>query len=327
MNPAQLEVIEQTVLGSEQQFLAVLADTSMVFEREARFAIQQIVANDYTAKIAMSNRESVITAVSNVAAIGITLNPVAKQAYLVPRKGVICLDVSYMGLLHIAVDSGSIRWGQAELVYSSDTFRLVGVDKQPLHERDPFAKERGDVVGVYVVVKTCDGDYLTTAMSTDEINNIRDRSESYKAFVEGKAKSAIWASDWGEMAKKTVIKRAYKTWPKSIRLDTAIDHLNTVGGEGFTPIENYSDKPKSAAEIAASARAVIEDSEERQKIIADLEETAKADGLAGLGTHWKTLLSAQQRKMVGAVEIERIKALAQPKPDPEVIAQMDDAND
>jgi recombination protein RecT len=38
-----------------------------------------------------------------VAAIGITLNPASKLAYLVPRDGMVCLDISYMGLLHRAV--------------------------------------------------------------------------------------------------------------------------------------------------------------------------------------------------------------------------------
>jgi recombination protein RecT len=38
------------------------------------------------------------------------------------------------------------------------------------------------------------------------------------------------------MAKKTVVKRAYKYWPKSDRLDQAIHHLNTDGGEGLASL-------------------------------------------------------------------------------------------
>jgi recombination protein RecT len=91
------------------------------------------------------------------------------------------------------------------------------------------------VVGVYVVAKTADGDYLTTAMSTDEINSIRDRSSAWKAWVKDKRKCP-WVTDWGEMAKKTVVKRAYKYWPKTERLEQAIHHLNTDGGEGLADI-------------------------------------------------------------------------------------------
>lgn len=224
----QIVSIENLVYGIKPAFESVLVDRGVVFEREAEFAIQAILASDYATNIARQNQQSVIDAVTNVAAIGISLNPAKKQAYLVPRKGGICLSIGYMGLMDMAMDSGSIKWGQARLVYAADTFRLNGLDRQPTHEFDPFNKDRGEVVGVYVSVKTADGDYLTEAMSTEEINSIRDRSDSW-----AKKKSGPWLTDWGEMAKKTVVHRAYKYWPKTERLENAIHHLNTDAGEGI----------------------------------------------------------------------------------------------
>ena len=35
------------------------------------------------------------------------------------------------------------------------------------------------------------------------------------------------------MVKKTLVKRASKMWPKTERLDKAVHHLNTDGGEGI----------------------------------------------------------------------------------------------
>jgi recombination protein RecT len=243
---APLVVIGREIYGIEQEFNEVLADPSINFKREAEFAIQVLEKNSYSLTTAMNNRSSVIAAVKNIAAIGISLNPAKKQAYLVPRGGAICLDISYMGLLDLAIASGSIRWGQAELVREKDTFRLNGFDKPPTHEYDPFATDRGDLRGAYVVVKTVDGDYLTTAMPIGEIFDIRDRSESWKAFVSKKAKSTPWASDEGEMVKKTVIKRASKLWPKTDRLEHAIHYLNTDGGEGLVDV---NEKPEPAAPV------------------------------------------------------------------------------
>ncbi|MBB5508103.1 recombinase RecT [Paraburkholderia atlantica] len=214
-------------------------DRSINFEREAGFAIQILANNDYALGIAMSNKQSVIDAVTNISAIGISLNPAKKQAYLVPRDRKICLDLSYIGLLDLAVASGSIMWGKAELVKESDDFRLNGFDKPPVHERNPFAKDRGEVVGVYVVAKTHSGDYLTETMTIDEVNDIRNRSSAWKAWTE-KKKSCPWVTDPGEMAKKTVIKRASKTWPKADRLDKAIHFLNTDGEEGLETIRQQS---------------------------------------------------------------------------------------
>ena len=229
-----LQIIREDIYSTRERF-DKMSGGALNFEREAGFAVQIVAANDYTMRIAMDNRQSVINAVTNVAAIGISLNPAKRQAYLVPRDGRICLDISYMGLLDLAISSGSIMWGQAELVYEVDRFELQGFDKPPLHNRNPFAKERGPIVGVYVVVKTRDGDYLTTCMAIDEVHDIRNRSSAWKAW-EKNQKKCPWVTDEGEMTKKTVIKRAYKLWPKTDRLDNAVHFLNTEGGEGLADI-------------------------------------------------------------------------------------------
>ncbi|WP_239519797.1 recombinase RecT [Stenotrophomonas maltophilia] len=302
----QIVTIEDSVYGTKDSFASVLTDRSINFEREAEFALQTLYSNDYAMKIAMQNRSSVIAAVVNIAAIGISLNPAKKQAYLVPRDGKICLDISYMGLMDLAIDSGSIRWGQAELVYENDTFGLNGIDQQPTHIRNPFAKDRGEVVGVYVVVKTADGDYLTDAMSVEEINAIRDRSSAWKAWI-AKQKSCPWLTDWGEMAKKTVVKRAYKYWPKTERLDTAIHHLNTDGGEGLAAIEQQQSR---------GALPLPEDTPERQALYASLQDIG-TDGVAALGEAWAKL-TKEQRAMIGQAGLAALKAEAE-KADAEVV--------
>ena len=230
-----LALITGDIYGARDAFDAVLADRSINFDREAEFAIQVLSQNDYALKLAQSNRQSVVSAVTNIAAIGISLNPAKKQAYLVPRDGKICLDISYMGLADLATASGSIKWVKAGVVHANDRFTLNGFDRPPEHSFDPFSKDRGEAVGVYVVAKTADGDYLTEAMSADEVNAIRDRSSAYIAY-KTKGRSCPWVTDWAEMAKKTVVKRAYKLWPKTERLDQAIHHLNTDGEEGLVDI-------------------------------------------------------------------------------------------
>lgn len=295
----QIVTIEQSVYGTKDSFVSVLTDRSINFDREAEFALQALYGNDFALKIAMQNRQSVIAAVVNIAAIGISLNPAKKQAYLVPRDGKICLDISYMGLMDLAIDSGSIRWGQAELVYEADTFELNGVDREPTHKRNPFASDRGAVVGVYVVVKTADGDYLTDTMSREEIDGIMARSQSVKS-----GKSSPWKTDWGEMAKKTVVKRAYKYWPKTERLDTAIHHLNTDGGEGLAVLS-----AQQAPQQALPAPLTADQEAERTALYASLQDIATA-GLEALGEAWSKL-TPQQRKLIGGSGLEALKAEAE----------------
>ena len=237
-----LQVIESDIYGLQPRFDSVLTDRSIKFEREAEFAIQVLAGNEYALKLAFSNRQSVINSVTNLAAIGLSLNPAKKQAYLVPRDGKICLDISYIGLVELAVASGSVRWAKAELVRESDVFRLNGFDKPPTHDFAPFAKDRGAIVGVYCVAKTADGDYLVDTMTIDEVFDIRDRSAAWKAWI-SKQKKCPWVTDEGEMIKKTIIKRASKMWPKTDRLDQAIHHLNTDGDEGLHEVNKPDDAP------------------------------------------------------------------------------------
>lgn len=227
---SNIDVIYGTLQPLEQEFQAVCSEPTIAFKREMEFAMQVFSGNEYLAKVAAGNPLSTRSAVMNVSAIGITLNPAQKLAYLVPRKGKICLDISYIGLMHIAQQSGAIKWCQSAIVRKNDKFKRVGIDRAPEHEFNEFAtaEERGEMVGVYCVVKTDDGDYLTNTMRIADVYAIRDRSEAYKS-----GKSSPWSTDEEQMILKTVVKQAAKYWPRRERLDQAIDYVNTEGGEGI----------------------------------------------------------------------------------------------
>lgn len=217
------------------EFEQVCAEPSIQFKRESEFAMQIFANNDYLAKIALSNPTSTRSALMNISGIGISLNPAQKLAYLVPRKGAICLDISYMGLMHIAQQSGAIKWCQSAIVRKNDQFRREGLDKPPVHVYNDFdtAEQRGEIVGAYVVVKTDDGDYLTHTMRIADIYAIRDRSEAWKKYKQDSSKKCPWVTDEEQMILKTVVKQATKYWPRRERLDAAIDHVNTEGEEGI----------------------------------------------------------------------------------------------
>lgn len=246
--------IENVVSSVEQECTKLIARHNDVdFGAEANYAMQLLYANDFALKIALGNPVSVQNALRNASAIGISLNPANKHAYLVPRKGSICLDISYMGLLHLAMSTGSIEFGQAKLVYEKDTYENVGIDKPPIHKSNTFG-DRGNLVGVYCVVRTNTGAYLTEEMTIDEVNQIKSRSESAKKG------NGPWVTDYFEMVRKTVIKRASKYWPKVDRLNTAIDLLNTEGEEGisFNNQKQGDQKPEIIINPIDSIKASLE---------------------------------------------------------------------
>ena len=241
---------QQFLMAQEQQFQAVLSDDRINFAKECQFALQHLSNNDFTRQVAMKNQESFRNAIINVAAIGISLNPAAKLAYLVPRKGTVCLDIGYLGLEHLAIESGSVLWVQTKLVHANDTYVNTGINTAPEHQYSAFGK-RGDIVGCYCVAKVHDGSFLTEEMSIEEIHRIRGRSESYT-----KGSMSPWKTDEGEMIRKTVIKRASKSWPKKARLDAAIDMLNRQG-EGIdfqrerAPVREKAINPATEEQVKA----------------------------------------------------------------------------
>lgn len=247
MNAIAFTEIQPFVYGLRTDFNAVRSN-DISFEKEAGFALQIMRENDYLAKAAAAFPSNLRDAIVNVAAFGVSLNPAKKQAYLIPRnKGgapKVCLDISYMGMLDIATKSGCIEWAQAKCVHENDEYTNNGISIQPTHKYSPFGKERGAFVGVYVCARLPNGDVLTHEMPAAKIWDIAERSESYKSYKKDKSKKTPWVTDFEEMAKKTCIKQAAKTWPRSEKLDHVINYLNTEGEEGL----RFSDDEKKEAD-------------------------------------------------------------------------------
>ena len=256
------EVIEQT----ETRFVEV-APPSMKYGAEKGFAIQLLNNSSCLKQAATESPASLQQAITNVAAIGLSLNPAEKLAYLLPRnmkvkdesgrdtwQTRIFLEPSYMGLIRLATNSGSIEWVQAAPVYVDDDFMDNGVGEKPHHRYSAFAKNRGDFVGVYCVAKTSSGDYLTTVMDEDDVCSIRDRSESFKKGY------GPWKDDFVEMAKKAVIRRAFKTWPLTNERAAHAVGLSNLN-EGFEPILTSPDTGNYTAEQKAYFDQLIESSD------------------------------------------------------------------
>ncbi|MEC3905277.1 recombinase RecT [Leclercia adecarboxylata] len=267
----------QFVKEQEPLFVSALTDQSLTWTKECQFAIQLFQRNQKLAETAIANPTSAQNAIINVAAVGISLNPASKLAYLVPRDGMVCLDISYMGLLYIAQSAGVIKWGQCKLVHASDTYETLGLDKAPAHKYNPFAApdDRGAVIGGYCTVKTADGDYLTEEMSLAEIEEIRKVSKA------GTSAKGPWVNFWSEMARKTIVKRAYKYWPRADRLDSAVDMLNETEGVFTEPVMPYT--PQSEVILSEEQRK----HELNDKVSALCDEMERAETMHDLKMHFK----------------------------------------
>lgn len=242
---ATIQDYELAIEDSRKEF-EELGAGMLSYGKEAVFAMQMLSKNEFSINTANRNPRSVLLAMINVASTGLTLNPAYGYAYLVPRDGAIMLDISYKGLIKIATDTGAIMWARAECVHEKDTFTYHGPAAMPDIVTDPF-RDRGPIIGAYCIAKTKDGDILTEVMDMAAIEKIRSKST---AFTKGGG--GPWKDFFAEMIRKSVIKRARKTWPyteSNERLAKAVEIANQAeGGYEF-------DKPATDARIAPMAGA------------------------------------------------------------------------
>lgn len=225
----QLAVIQEHIHATQQAFEEISVNhKAVVWREESEFALQAFNKNPYLTKC---DPLTVQTAIKNVASVGLTLNPAHQLAYLVPeyntqtKKQDCQLRISFQGLIRLATNSGSIKIVKAEIVYANDTFKYKGALEMPLHEMDnPFkTADRGDVIGVYCIAITHENRVICDLMSWDEVLKIKSAAKT----------QMVWDKWPLEMAKKAVIKRAYKQWPKtekSTQLVEAVNLLNQQEG-------------------------------------------------------------------------------------------------
>jgi recombination protein RecT len=245
----------ETALVKQSDFQAIekrMQDVGFDPERvkkEISFAMQSI---NRSAQLQKCSKESLLQAVLNVSNVGLTLNPASKEAYLIPRYSSItrsmeaALEPSYVGLIKLLTDTGSVKSMVCQLVYEGDKFELdLANNSSPVsHRPELSSSKRGKVIGVYALATLADGTRQVEWMDIENVYEIRDRSETYKAFKAGKINSCTWASDEGEMTRKTVIKRIYKYLPRSEKaaaLDAAIEMDNqdyTASDRQLEMIEN-----------------------------------------------------------------------------------------
>jgi recombination protein RecT len=200
--------------------------------------------------------------VSKAAGLGLLLDPQLGEAYIVTawnyktKRVEPQLRIGYKGMCKLARQAGDVTNIYAHEVCAKDKIEChLGTEKRLVHDPDLFG-DRGAVVGYYAVIKYADGSFDFEPMTVKQCREIRDRSDAWKAFSEGKIKSTPWATDEGEMSKKTVLRRLIKRQAQSPELAEAIrieDEAEFPEMRNITP-QRGDDAPPTPP--SAGARAI-----------------------------------------------------------------------
>lgn len=194
-----------------------------------RFTRMVLSALSSTPKLAECSPQSFLAAMMTAAQLGVEPNTALGQAYLLPYRNhgqMECqFQLGYKGLIDLAYRSGEVSVIQAHTVYENDVFEYeLGMDPKLRHV--PAKADRGEAVAYYAMFKTKDGGYGFEVMSVDDVQRHAQRYS--KSYGSG---SSPWRSNFDEMAKKTVLKRALKYAPMKSDFVRGVAQDETIKAE------------------------------------------------------------------------------------------------
>jgi recombination protein RecT len=196
----------------------------MTADRVARMALTEIRS---TPKLLQCSIESLMACVMKASQEGLEFG--TGDAYLVPYGNQAQYIRGYRGCLKLLRRSKEVSNIACYPVYSNDRFEIqLGANPDVKHVPD-LSDVKGDFRGCYVIADVAgEGRYIEW-MSKKEIDAIKGRSKA--------SGNGPWVTDYVEMARKTVLKRACKYLPMAVEIAEALEADNKVEFGDSEPIE------------------------------------------------------------------------------------------
>lgn len=210
------------VVKMQDQIKAALTGTALAPERFTRIVLTTLSSNK---QLQQCKPETFLGAMMQAAQLGVEPNTPLGQAYLIPYRNHGQLEcqfqLGYKGYLSLFYRSGG-KDLQAHEVYENDTFEFeFGLEPKLRHV--PAMRDRGQVIAYYAVWRTQDGGYGFDVMSVEDVR------EHMRKFSKAAEKGfSPWSTNFDEMAKKTVIKKALKYAPLSTEFVRAMSADETI---------------------------------------------------------------------------------------------------
>ena len=137
----------------------------------------------------------------------------------------------------------------AHVVYANDQFNYTLGDSPTItHVPTPFSDNRGEPIGVYAIATLDDGTKKREIMSKAEVESVRQASKM--------ANGGPWKDWWSEMARKTVVRRLFKSLPLKTPKDPTMATAVTRVDEEFEDLQTVDNTPAQEPEKVVSGTVV-----------------------------------------------------------------------
>ena len=249
-----------------------------------KFKAMVVMAVSNNPKLMECTPASLLRATADSAELGLSLNPNLKECDILPVWGpngsVAQCRPRAGGLMKLARQTGEIADIYAHEVHENDTFEVeYGLEKKLVHK--PASGDRGKITHGYVVWVSKEGNKGFEVVDQKRIDRAKGASEGYKAFKAGKIKSTPWATDEGEMVRKTAVRAGSKYMPMSSESDAfrrAMQLENEIDGEAqeapaiTLASSNPEPRPSSTAQVRSlEAKLVAKEPAAKETVVEDTD--------------------------------------------------------
>ncbi len=205
------DIVKSTLLDARAQFAVAFNNDKDVANKYILGVYNTVILND---KLMQCTPESIRDAAITSAVLGVAID--ARQyAYLIPYNGKAQFQMSYKGYVHVAKRDSDVDNIWSNIVYEGDTFSVdLGANtiSHIPNLENPFYGSKDHIKYIYAMVRfrTNTGRaQMFEVMTKAQIDEIRANSKA-GGEVDKWGKPTIWAGNYGEMGRKTAIKRLCK---------------------------------------------------------------------------------------------------------------------
>lgn len=190
---------------------------------------------------------SILGSVLQACQLGLELDGVMGQAYLVPYGTECQMQVGYRGLQALASRSGKVNLLPPQLVYGNEYFEVqAGTESKITHK--PRLVDRGELIGVYAVAHYV-GNSTPPAFRVLSLDDVHKRRDVSKA---AKGRMSPWKDWYEEMVLKTAVRALCKHLPQAAEAQRAAVHDEYVEAGHAPPPPDLDDYAATAVVDAES---------------------------------------------------------------------------
>lgn len=214
-------------------------------KRFVRLAMTEFRA---TPKLALCRPESFMLALYEGARLGLEIGKQLGQYYLIPRASEVVPMLGYRGMLTLGLRHPDVVSITSTAVFKGDLFESGETMEGPyFHYKPGGNKKPEELEKVFAVCRLKSGAVILDVMERVEIEAARARSQMPNGMA--------WKDSYGEMARKTCVRRLFKYIPMVPEVREAIAK-DEERWEKSHEEERKPEKYQNALKLAEKARTI-----------------------------------------------------------------------